>query len=49
MEGIVEEKRNRMIQRIIELEKENVKTGKKGNNEMVNAIKKIIEEEAKCY
>ena len=39
-----------MVNRIYDLERENTKTGKKGEREMKLEIQKIIEEEAKrCY
>jgi len=43
-------KTKRMIYRIYALERENTKTGRFGEKQMKEEIKKIIEEEAKkCY
>ena len=48
--GIDNKKVLRIINKILELEKDNLKTKKYNNDEMVNEIKKIIEEEVnKCY
>lgn len=47
---IEKQKLIRMVNRIYDLERENTKTGKKGEREMKLEIQKIIEEEAKrCY
>lgn len=40
-------KANRMIKRIIELEKENLRTKRFRDHEMIKKIQKIIEEEVK--
>ncbi len=46
---IDEVKLKRMIKRIIDLEQTNANTKDFNDNEMVIKIKKIIEEEEKCY
>lgn len=48
-EEINKEKLQRMLKKIIVLEKEYVQTKEYSDNEMINKIKKIIEEEAECY
>lgn len=48
-EEISQEKLNRMIKRILELEKEYAQTNEGNDNDIKNKIKKIIEEEAECY
>ena len=47
--NIDEEKLKIIIKNIIELERQNVKTKDKNDNEMVKAIRKIIEEELQCF
>lgn len=44
-----EDKLKKITIRIIELERENVKTKEFNSNEMKNKIRKIIEEEVGCY
>ena len=47
---IEKQKLIRMVNRIYDLERENIKTGKKREGEMKIEIQRIIEEEAKkCY
>ena len=48
-EEISQEKLNRMIKWILELEKEYAQTNEGNDNDIKNKIKKIIEEEAECY
>ena len=48
-EEINQDKLNRMLKKIIDLEKEYAQTNEGNDNEMKNKIKKIIEEEAECY
>lgn len=43
-------KLKRMVERIYEIERENTKTGRKNDKDMINEIERIIEEESKkCY
>ena len=48
-EEINQDKLNRMLKKIIDLEKEYAQTNEGNDNEIKNKIKKIIEEEAECY
>ncbi len=48
-EEIDQEKFNRMLKKIIELEKEYAQTNEGNDNDIKNKIKRIIEEEAECY
>ena len=43
------ERLQKMLKRIIILEKEYAQTKEGSDNEIINKIKKIIEEEAECY
>lgn len=50
MNKIKEKKANIMISKILDLEKENLKTKKYNDYDMIEKVKKIIEEEVKkCY
>lgn len=49
MDEINEEKLKKMLARIIKLEQENANTKDYNDNQMVMKIKKIIEEEEKCF
>lgn len=46
---IDEKKVERMLRKIIIMEKQNIKTKQFNDSEMVKKIKKIIEEEVECY
>lgn len=46
---IDEKKINNLIKRIIVAEAKNIKSGEKKENQMVQDIRKMIEEEVKCY
>lgn len=43
------EKANRLLKKLIIKEKTNIKTKQYNDREMVNIIKKMIEEEVECY
>ena len=43
------QKAQRMLQRIIDREKTNIKTKQFNDTEMARKIKKMIEEEVQCY
>lgn len=47
--AIDDAKAQRMLRRVINACKENNRTGDLGDTKMVEKIRKIIEEEAKCY
>lgn len=46
---IDEQKAERLLMKLIIMEKQNIRTKQYNNAEMVKKIKKIIEEEAECY
>ena len=46
---IDEQKLNRIIKKIIQLENDNVKTREFNDEDLKKKIEKIIEEEVKCY
>lgn len=43
------ERVNRLLARLIIAEKKNIRTKEKNDMQMVNTIKKMIEEEVECY
>jgi len=46
---IDEERAQKMLQKLIMREKTNIKTKEKNDGQMVQMIKKMIEEEVQCY
>jgi hypothetical protein len=46
---IDQKKAHKMLQKLILREKTNIKTKEKNDGEMVRMIKKMIEEEVRCY